>query len=96
MSLLKLSAVSTRQSGKPQLGRLSDAEIKAIFRNFARDGCPRCVFLEHYAESLLRASPKDFTMLRPISLILIGKYDLGAPTHFVERRSTIEWKERRA
>lgn len=88
MSPLKLSAVSTRHSGKPQLGRLTDAEIKAVFRNFARDGCPRCIFLEHYAEAITRAAPRDFLLLRPVSLVLIGKYDLGAATHFEERRAT--------
>src|SRR5580692_5023627 len=47
-----------------ELARLTDAEIKAIFMNFARDGCPRCVFVEHYAKALLRAPQQDFLVLR--------------------------------
>ena len=64
-----------------ELARLTDAEIKAIFMNFARDGCPRCVFVEHYAKALLRAPQQDFLVLRAASLILIGKYNLGSPEH---------------
>ncbi len=79
----------------PELARLTDADIKAIFLNFARDGCPRCVFLEHFAEALLTAPQRDFLLLRPASLILIGKYDLGSPVHAEDRRR-IEFVERGA
>jgi hypothetical protein len=72
---------------KPALGRLSDDEIREIFRNFAGDGCPRCVFLEQYGRTLHAAAPKDFLVLRPVSLILIGKYNLGSEAHFEEKRS---------
>jgi hypothetical protein len=64
-----------------ELARLTDAEIKAIFLNFPRDGCPRCVFLEHYAEALLTAPQRDFLLLRAASLILIAKYDLATAEH---------------
>jgi hypothetical protein len=73
---------------------LTDAEIKAIFRNFARDGCPRCVFLDHYAEALLTAPQRDFLLLRPASLILIGTYDLGSPEH--AEGKLVKWVERGA
>jgi len=72
---------------KSALGRLSDDEIREIFRNFVGDGCPRCVFLEQYGRLLHAAPPKDFLLLRPVSLILIGKYNLGAATHFEDKRS---------
>jgi hypothetical protein len=77
-----------------ELGRLTDAEIKAIFRNFPRDGCPRCVFLEHYTEALLTAPQRDFLLLRPASLILIGKYELTSDEH--RTRERVPWVERRA
>lgn len=81
-------AVAERTGGcgagrMPQLAlaRLSDAEIREIFRGFARDGCPRCIFLEQYAKAIEAASPKDFLLLRPASLVLIGKYDLAGAQH---------------
>jgi hypothetical protein len=68
-----------------RLGQLSDDEIRELFRVFASDGCPRCVFLEQYGKALHAAAPKDFLVLRPASLVLIGKYNLGAAEHFHER-----------
>lgn len=80
---------------KQPLGRLSDEEIKEIFRLFVRDGCPRCVFLEQFARTLHAAPPKDFLLLRPVSLILIGKYDLGSSRHSAYSAQP-KWVERRA
>jgi hypothetical protein len=62
-----------------QRQRLSDEDILEIFRNLRADGCPRCVFLEHYADALAAAPRRDFMMLRPASLILIAKYKLAEP-----------------
>jgi hypothetical protein len=60
--------------------RLSDEDILDIFRTLRAEGCPRCVFLEHYADALITAPRRDFMMMRPLSLILIAKYRLLEPT----------------
>ncbi len=78
-----------------ELARLSDDEIREIFRCFVGDGCARCLFLEQYGKALHAAQPKDFLLLRPASLILIGKYDLGARTHSAEPKPQPHWIERR-
>lgn len=61
-----------------ELQRLSDGEILEIFDRLRADGCQRCIFLEHYAQALATAPRRDFLIMRPVSLILIGKYRLAA------------------
>ena len=62
----------------PRLARLSDEQILEIFRNYtAAPGFERSVFLQLFAEALAAAPRRDFLLLRPFSLILIGKYNLG-------------------
>jgi hypothetical protein len=80
---------------RTKLGRLSDEEIKTLFREFVGDGCSRCLFLEQLGRVLAAASPKDFLLLRPASLILIGKYDLGSRQHSTLSTQK-EWTERSA
>jgi hypothetical protein len=61
-----------------ELRRLSDEQILEIFQRLRADGCPRCIFLEHYAAALATAPRRDFMIMRPVSLILISKYNLSA------------------
>lgn len=58
------------------LTRLSDDEVLDIFRQVYHQGTePSFVLI--YGEALLHAPRRDFMLLRPFSLILIGKYNLG-------------------
>jgi hypothetical protein len=60
------------------IARLSDAEILEIFdrvvANRGGEGDNR--FLRFYGAALESASRRDFMILRPVSLILIAKYQL--------------------
>lgn len=59
-----------------QLARLSDEDLLQIFREVYRQG-KELSFVLVFGEALLLATRRDFMMLRPFSLILIGKYNLG-------------------
>jgi hypothetical protein len=67
------NSVSHRWREKP---RLSDEELLQIFREVYRQG-KEPSFVLVFGEALLLATRKDFMLLRPFSLILIGKYNLG-------------------
>lgn len=62
---------------------LTDDEIQNIFVRVAQSN--ENEFLQHYALALCRATRKDFLILRPISLILIAKYNLGGSLRGIER-----------
>jgi hypothetical protein len=57
------------------LGRLSDDDLLQICREVYREG-RELSFVLVYAEALLLATRRDFMLLRPFTLILIGKYNL--------------------
>jgi hypothetical protein len=59
-----------------RLGRLSDEDLLQIFRQVYRAGVETS-FVLIYSEALLHATRRDFMLLRPASLVLIGKYNLG-------------------
>jgi hypothetical protein len=69
-----------------QLGRLSDEELLEIFRQVYRSG-QELSFVLVYAEALLLATRRDFMLLRPFTLILVGKYNLGRYLESEERRA---------
>jgi hypothetical protein len=71
------------------LARLTDEQILEIFRNYTVapgniEG--RSVFLQLFADAVQAAPRRDFLLLRPFSLILIGKYNLGEYLDIDERR----------
>lgn len=59
-----------------KLMELTDLQILHIFKETARRGGPGDDFLHFYSEAITRATRKDFMVLRPASLLLIGKYQL--------------------
>lgn len=56
--------------------RLSDQEILQICHEVYQQG-KEPSFVLVYAEALLLATRRDFMLLRPFTLLLIGKYNLG-------------------
>jgi len=58
------------------LQRLSDEEIRSIFR--AIDQWPgNSGFVKAFAHAITLAPRRDFMAMRPIMLLMIGKYNLG-------------------
>jgi hypothetical protein len=60
------------------LQRLTDEQILHIFRQI--EGWPTTGdgFVRAYALAVLRAPRRDFLAMRSLSLLFIGKYNLGA------------------
>lgn len=56
--------------------KLTDQQILTIFRELNLAGTEHGGFLHHYAVAILKASSADFLIMRPVSLVLIGKYSL--------------------
>jgi hypothetical protein len=56
--------------------KLTDQQILSIFGKVitGRDGPS---FIKTYADCVVQANHRDFLILRPVSLILIGEYNLG-------------------
>ena len=64
---------------------LSDSQILSIFRSVANSAVLEKESLHHYALAVLLADKEDFRILRPTSLVLIGKHKLG---EYLEKGST--------
>jgi hypothetical protein len=57
--------------------RISDEEILQIFKHIDEPGCEAIEFVKAFAHAVCLAPRRDFVMMRPFSLIVIGKYNLG-------------------
>jgi hypothetical protein len=68
-----------------QLARLADEDLLQIFREVYRQG-KEPSFVLVFGEALLLATRRDFMLLRPFSLILIGKYNLERYLEMDEER----------
>lgn len=77
------NTISHRWRPKP---RLTDEELLQIFREVYRQGREPS-FVLVFGEALLLATHRDFILLRPYTLLLIGKYNLGRYLESEERRA---------
>ena len=61
----------------PDVTRLTDEEIRSIFRTIAEwPGPEKETFIRAYANAVLKAAKEDFIVLRPVTLVFIAKYNL--------------------
>lgn len=66
----------------PDITRLSDEQLRMIFRTVAENqlvgvNAVEARFLSSYANAAIVATHADFMMMRSISLIFVAKYHLG-------------------
>lgn len=63
-------------SGEETLERLTDAQLLHIWVEVSIGRGRHGDFLRSFAEAMSRADEANFSLLRPVSLMLVEKYDL--------------------
>jgi hypothetical protein len=57
--------------------RLSDEDLRQIFSRIDEPDCETTAFVKAFAHAVCLAPRRDFLLLRPIAIVMIGKYNLG-------------------